>query len=259
ADRPDSAPKAEMWYVLEQLEFDFVPLFGPQMRESWLSGKDLLLIPDGSAGEIVKGWQDSGRETWGAPGIPDGIGEEGLKAIRAFVEAGGAYLGLGSGGGILATAAYAGLIDLTVAHQGLGSGRAMVRITDAASPLVYGLDGSVAEDGTAQPALFPALYYSEGLTGGAGGPVFKAGAGAKAVALFDHIDYDPNLHVVLHPEYFDLKENAVAVAQQPYGKGTVTVLGVRPGFRAIWTHSEKLITNAIFEQVAEAASPITLA
>ncbi len=259
-DRPDSAPKAEMWYAMEQLEFAFKPLFGPQVRPEWLAGVETLIVPDGAANEIVDGWQDSGRITWDTPGAPDGIGREGVEAIRAFVQAGGAYVGLGSGGGLLATAQYAGLIDLTVAHHSLGSARVVLRLANPANPLTYGLDGYSAEDGSWQANQFPAHYQTENLSSVTGGPIFKAGPGVTTVALYDHAEYDPNLHVVMHAEHFNLSEGGIAVAAARYGTGSVTVVGVRPGFRGIWKHSFKLITNAILWQASsEAAESITLA
>ncbi len=258
-DRPDSAPKAELWYAMEQLEFAFKPLFGPQVRPDALADVETLIVPDGAANEIVDGWQDSGRETWDTPGAPDGIGREGVEAIRSFVQAGGAYVGLGSGGGLLATGDYAGLIDLSIAHHSLGSARVILRINDPANPLTYGLDGYSAEDGSWQAHQFPAHYQTENLSSVPGGPIFHAGSGVTTVAQYDHADYDPTMHIVVHAEHFNLDEGGIAVAAARYGAGSVTVIGVRPGFRGIWNHSFKLITNAIFWQSSdEAAERVTL-
>ena len=256
-DRPDSAPKAELWYALERLEFAFRPLFGPQVRAQGLQGIETLIVPDGAANEIVDGWQDSGRVTWDPPGEPNGIGREGIEAICAFVQAGGAYVGLGSGGGILATAPYAGLIDLTVTHHSLGSARVGLRIDDPTDPLTYGLDGSTTEDGTQQAHQFAAQYQTESLTSGTGGPIFAARPETTIVARYDHADYDPTMHILLHAEHFDRTAGGVAVASQAFGSGRATVIGVRPGFRAIWQHSFKLITNALFRQ-ASSGTPETV-
>lgn len=260
-DRPDSVPKAEMWWAMERLEFDFIPLYGKQVAEEWLSRGDLLLMPDGDPSDIVKGWQTTSRsnsDAWDPPGTPDGIGQEGLAAIRRFVEAGGGYLGIGSGGGLLATREYAGIADLTAAYHSLGSGRVILKVSDSASPLMYGLPGSYAENGEWQPDLFAAMYYTESLAGAVGGPIFKTGGSAQPIACYHRVDEDPKTHYIIHPELFDEKVQGVAIAFQKYGNGNVTVTGIRPGFRAMWTHTYKLISNAIFYQTAGAAKSVTL-
>lgn len=261
-DRPDSVPKAEMWWAVETLGFDFIPLYGKQVRREWLERCDVLLVPDGDPNDIVQGWRAGSRnnsDAWDLPGEPDGIGEEGLAAIRAFVDSSGGYIGIGSGGGLLATADYAGIANLTVAHHSLGSGRVILRAADPASPLTYGLDGFYTENGDWQSGLFAAMYFTESLAGSVGGPIFHVGDGAQPIAYYQRVDNDPKTHYVIHPERFDVQANGVAVAYQQYGKGHVVVIGIRPGFRAVWTNSNKLVTNAIFNQVADQAMTVTLA
>ena len=93
-DRPDSVPRAEMRWALRSLEFGFVSLDSKDIREGGLEQCDVLLVPDGNARDIVHGWQlGSHHKTKGfdLPGEPDGIGDAGLEALRAFVAAGGHY------------------------------------------------------------------------------------------------------------------------------------------------------------------------
>lgn len=261
-DRPDSVPKAEMWWAMERLEFDFVPLYGQQMRPAALASADVLIVPDGDPNDIVAGWQAASRRnaanSWGAPGEPNGIGQEGLAAIRDFVQAGGAYVGIGSGGGLLATAEYAGLIDLSILHSSLGSGRVIVRVDATESPLAYGFDGYTDESGAWQADKFFAFYYTESLASKVGGPIFTPGKGVTPIAFYHRLDNDPTTHFVLYPERFDESQKGVAVATASYGSGSVTVMGIRPGFRAIWTNTLRLITNAIFNQVSEPVKTFTL-
>jgi hypothetical protein len=261
-DRPDSVPKAEMWWAMEQLEFDFVPLYGAQVRSTALGGVDVLVVPDGDPNDIVAGWQPGSRRnasgTWSPPGEPDGIGQEGLAAIRDFVLAGGGYVGIGSGGGLLATADYAGLIDLSILHSSLGSGRVILRVDATDSPLAYGYEGYADESGAWQADKFYAFYYTESLASKVGGPIFKAGEGVTPVAYYHKLDHEPGTHFVLYPERFDESQQGVAVATARYGAGAVTVMGIRPGFRALWKNTLRLVTNAIFEQAAEPARTISL-
>jgi glutamine amidotransferase-like uncharacterized protein len=251
-----------MWFALERLEFDFMPLYGRQVRPAALEAADVLLVPDGDPNDIVAGWQAASRrnasQSWDIPGEPNGIGQEGVAAIREFVKAGGGYIGIGSGGGLLATKDYAGMIDLSILHSSLGSGRVVLRVDAADSPVAYGFDGYEDEAGAWQAGKFFAFYYTESLASKVGGPIFTAGEGVTPVAYYHRLDHDPTTHYVLYPERFDEAQKGVAVATARYGEGSVTVMGIRPGFRALWTNTLRLITNAIFQQVAKPAQTITL-
>lgn len=247
-DRPDSVPRAEMRWALKSLEFDYVPLEAKHIREGGLEQCDLLLIPDGNARDIVHGWQlGHHHKTQGfdLPGEPDGIGDAGLRALRDFVSAGGHFIGIGSGGGLLATPEYADLIKLDFAYHSLGSARVILKLS--ASPLTHGLRGYHDEDGVWQKDLCPAMFYTESLVGEVGGPIFKtADSEVEVVALYHTVEHEPEDHYVVQAKRFDASEEGVAVASGAFGQGQATAIGVRPGFRAYWTHSNKFVTNAIF-------------
>lgn len=247
-DRPDSVPRAEMRWALELLEFDYVALESKDIRAGGLDQCDVLLVPDGNARDIVHGWQlGSHHKTKGfdLPGASDGIGDAGLAALRAFVAAGGHYIGIGSGGGLLATPDYADLINLDLAYHSLGSARVILKLSDSA--LTHGLRGYRREDGIWQADLCPAMFYTESLVGEVGGPIFKTtDPDVEIAARFHGVDYDPDDHFVVQPERFASAEGGVAVATATYDSGRATVIGVRPGFRAYWTHSNKFLSNAIF-------------
>jgi hypothetical protein len=51
---------------------------------------------------------------------------------------------------------------------------------------------------------------------------------------------------VVNESFLTEAQGGVAIGYQRVGKGQVTVAGIRPGFRAIWTDTWKLISNAIF-------------
>lgn len=91
------------------------------------------------------------------------------------------------------------------------------------------------------------MFYTESLVGEVGGPIFKtADPDVEIVARYQGVDYDPDDHFVVQPQRFDASEGGVAVATAPFGSGRATIIGIRPGFRAYWTHSNKFISNAIF-------------
>jgi hypothetical protein len=246
-----------MWWWMEQLEFEFIPLYGPQMRSEWLNRVDVLIVPDGESNQIVEGWQalSTKMSGWGNVGEAEGIGQPGLEAIRDFVTQGGGYIGIGSGGGLLATASHLGLIDLSIRDQSLGSARVILRITDPTNPVTYGLAGLRAENGDPQYDTFASMYFTESLAGQVGGPIFSAAGDTQVLAMYDHAEPDPDVPYVINPELFNLEHKGVAVAAANNGEGRVTVIGVRPGFRGMWRHSIRLITNAVFQQAIEGHDP----
>jgi hypothetical protein len=260
-DRPTPAPTADLWWGLENLEFDFTLFEAEQVTEAELSQQSLFIVPEGNANDIVDGWNLSSRRSaaaWDLPGTPRGIGQSGLAAIRSFVEAGGDYLGFGTGGGLLAASEYAGMIDLTVLYHSLGTGRINLKIADAESPLFAGLDGVYGTDGEWQPGIFPALYDTETMSNKVSGPVFHAGAGVTALAYYDGADVNPDERYLLHAELFDAREKGIAVALQQVGEGNVIVSGIRPGFRAFWRYAFKLVSNTALASAAAAPQSVTL-
>jgi hypothetical protein len=221
-----------------------------------------VLIPDGNATEIIHGWERSdllNSPPWELPGEPRGIGQEGLEALRKFIEEGGGYIGIGAGGGLLATEGYAGLINLSLACHSLGTARVMLRIGNPAHPLVYGLSGHYDENGEWKEGVFPAFYHSEALSGAIGGPIFKAGEKAQVIAYYHAADHDPTSHQIVHADLLGESAQGVAVAFQEVNKGMVTVIGVRPGFRAVWTNTYRLLSNAIFYRTSSGPARISLA
>lgn len=260
-DRPTPAPTADLWWGLENLEFSFNLFEADQVTDEGLASHDLFIVPEGNANDIVTGWNMSSRrsaESWDMPGIPKGIGQKGLATIRAFVKAGGDYLGFGSGGGLLAASEYADMIDLTVIYHSLGTGRVNLKIAETGNPLFAGLDGSYDVKGMWQPNIFPALYDTETMSNKVSGPIFRAGDNVKALAHYHSADVYPDERYLIHAELFNEEEKGIAVAAQQYGTGNVIVAGIRPGFRAFWRYSFKLVSNAALASVAGASESVVL-
>jgi hypothetical protein len=248
-DRPDASARGDVWWALDRLGFQFAPLAAEDINDDTLARYDILIVPDGDAQEIVRGWDVKAllnAAPWELPGKPRGIGQQGLEALRNYVEAGGHYLGLGSGGGLLASSRYANLIDLEVLAHDLGSARVLLRVEQTAHPLLSGLNGYYDEGGTWTEGYFPAQYQAASFTDTPGGPVFRAGKGCSTLASYYRVDRDPASPYVVNPQYLTETEGGVAVAVQTVGQGQVAVVGVRAGFRALWTNTWKLLSNAIF-------------
>jgi hypothetical protein len=260
-DRPTPAPTADLWWGLEDLEFDFTLLEADGITAQGLERYDLLIVPEGNASDIVAGWQMSSRRSadwWDMPGEPRGIGQAGLAAIRAFVEAGGSYLGFGSGGGLLAASEYAGMIDLTVLYHSLGTGRINLKINQPGAPLFSALDGAYDENGAWQSGIFPALYDTETMSNKVSGPIFHAGEGVRALAYYDSADVNPDERYLIKTELFDAREQGIAIAAQDVGEGQVIVVGIRPGFRAFWRYAFRMVSNVALASAAGEPQSVTL-
>jgi hypothetical protein len=248
-DTPDASTRGDIAWALDHMGFEYVPLVAEDMRPDLLGRYDILIVPDGDAHEIVHGWDPEAplnAPPWELPGEPHGVGQKGLEALRQYVEAGGLYFGIGSGGGLLALADYAGLIDLEVMAHSLGSARVLLQVNDPEHPLMFGLDGYYDEDGTWVDGFFPAQYHSETFTCRPGGPVFGAGKASTALACYYRADHDPERLQIVNESLLSEEQGGIAIGYQRVGKGQVVVAGIRPGFRAVWTNTWKLISNAIF-------------
>src|SRR5262249_24842310 len=152
---------------------------------------------------------------WQHPGPRDGLGHEGLEVIRTFVANGGRYLGVGSGGGILASTTFLGLVDAEIVDEMLGEARAVIQITQN-HPVVDGL-GSLADDaGRTTMSRMAVPYSSEPVAASHGGPIFRPGAGAQVLAEYVAIDDPTSLRA---PEFFDAKAHTPAILYQTTGHG----------------------------------------
>jgi len=260
-DRPNASARGDIWWALEKLGFEFIPLEAEDIDKAMLSRYHVLIVPGGDAYEIVNGWREDSllnRSPWELPGKPRGIGSQGVDALRQFVEQGGNYLGLGSGGGLLALSQYANLIDLEIIAHSLGSARVLLRVDGPDNALMFGLNGYYDETGKWSQGFFPAYYHSETFTETPGGPIFRAGKGAKVLASYYRVDHDPASRQVIQGSFLTEAAGGVAIASQQVGKGQAVVVGVRPGFRALWTNTWKLLSNAIFLGTAGEPQTFTL-
>jgi hypothetical protein len=260
-DRPDASARGDIWWALDQLGSSFVALTARDVNADTLARFDIVLFPGGDAQEIVRGWDTEAAlnsAPWELPGEPRGIGQEGLEALRQYVAGGGHYLGIGSGGALLALSDYADLVDVEVVAHSLGTARVLLRVEQGDNPLMFGLNGYHDERGEWVEGYFPAQYHSETFTDRPGGPIFKAGRACTPLATYYRVDHDPQRLQVINEAYLTEAHGGVAVATQQVGRGRASVVGVCPGFRAVWTNTWKLISNAIFLAAAGAQEELRL-
>ena len=235
--------------ALDRFEFPLTLLEETDVTLPRLEALDVLVIPGGRAEEIVSGWSSTGigrAPPWESAGRSRGIGPRGLAAIRDFVRRGGTYVGIGSGGGLLAGPGYLGLLDFEVVAHTLGVGRVFLRLPDPAHPLVRGILTDRSGGARGRPTLVPAMYYSEPFARLPGGPVFRAGRGATAVAVYSGADADPEASALIRPEVLDGAKGHAAILHGRVDRGQVTVFGIEPAFRGAWWSTARLLANALY-------------
>jgi Zinc carboxypeptidase len=205
-------------------------------RAGALDGVDALVVGQGSAQEIVAGWDPEAvtrRSPWEPAEPSHGIGPAGLDAIRRFVEAGGTYVGVGGGGALLAGTEYLGLTDAEMIASDVGLGQVRLRRVAPASPVLFGF-----------PARITAFF--NGPPGPPGrGAAFRAGE--ATVAVYDGARDVPGEQSFVSTELFAPgPEAAAAVVHERRGRGDVVLFGVSPAFRGEWRNTFRLLYDALY-------------
>jgi hypothetical protein len=202
-----------------------------------LEGVDVLVVPNGSAPEIVAGWnpEASNRKAPWEPAEPSqGIGEEGLDAVRRFVAAGGIYVGLGSGGAALAGNRYLGIAGVEFAPAAVGLGQVRLIATQPDSPLLFGY---------AVEAPVPAFIYAPP---GPDGDGFAFRAPNGIVASYAGVRGTNEDQSFLTTEPFAAGTGNGAILHQRSGAGHVVLFGIAPAFRGQWRSTFGLLYNALY-------------
>jgi hypothetical protein len=240
---------AAVRFALDRFGFPFTLLEETEVTPAGLRALDVLVVPGGNAQEIVSGWSSTGigrTPPWQSAGRPRGVGPRGLAAIREFVRRGGTYVGIGSGGGLLAGPEFLGLLDFEVVAATLGVGRVWLRLPHPSHPLVRGMAGSPPRGRRGPTGPVPAMYYSEPFARLPGGPVFKAGRGVTAVALYAGAHADPAASTLIRPEVLAESSGHAAILHRRVGRGHVAVFGIEPAFRGAWWSTARLLANALY-------------
>jgi len=206
-------------------------------RERSLAEVDVLIVPNGSAAEIVKGWNPDASHRklpWQMHTPPEGIGERGLEAIRRFVESGGTYVGLGGGGALLAGKDYLRIAKVEMVPAAVGIGQVRLKVVQPDSLLLFGYPR-----GETVPAFFAAPPGAP-----EGGYAFRVGEGAVA-AYAGAKDFSEELSFTSTEPLSAAAGNA-AIVHQRFERGQVVLFGIAPVFRAQWKSTFRLLYNALF-------------
>ncbi len=228
-------------YAMEQMGFPYVRITADEIVDGGLEGIGLLIIPGGFADEIMHGSREPGQP-WRPPAHSKGLGDGGLRTIRTFVEAGGGYVGIGSGGGVLASNGYLGIVDAVLEDELLGETIAHCEILKD-HPLVEGLGFAVDTAGSEIRSRILVPYYSEPYSDLHGGPILRPGPGAVVVAQYAGVSDPKSLR---RPECLEASSKTPAILFQHRGSGVAVILTFEPGLRGTWRSTMPILANAVF-------------
>ena len=222
-------------WLLEQFEFPYRSLYDKEMRAGGLRGRlDAIVIPDQSVHAIVDG-HPSGSDSDGGrmpAEYTGGLGEEGVKSLRDFVEQGGTLVTLNRAAEFAIHA-----LQLPVRNVVQRAGTrdfycpgSLLRVeVDNTSPLGFGLNPRIAawvEGGVAfetnEPSIRSPLRY------------------ASRELLMSGWLLGANL----------IQGKPVAL-EVPKGKGRVILLGFRPQYRGQSYGTFPLLFNALYYSAAK--------
>ncbi|MGH7541524.1 MAG: M14 family metallopeptidase, partial [Gemmatimonadota bacterium] len=235
--RPWSASIDEGWtrWLLERYRFAFRSVRDAEIRAGALRERyDVLVLADMSPGQIVEGFRDGSVP----PRYAGGIGEEGVRALDAFVRAGGTLVCLNRSIELATERLHLpvrNVVDGLDREEFFQSGSIVEMIVDPSHPVMTGMPARakiVVERG-------PVLATDEGFEG-------------RILAKYP-ADGSPLLSGYLLGEEH-LQGYAAAVEAQ-HGEGRVLLLGMRPQWRAQPFGNFRILFNAALytREVAEAA------
>jgi hypothetical protein len=217
-------------WLLEQYEFPYRSLYDRDLRGGGLRAKlDAIVIPDQGPEAIVQGHRRGS-------GMPDeytgGIGEEGVKAVRDFVEQGGTLITLNK------AAEFAirhlqlpvrNTLEKTSSRDFYCPGSLLRVEVDNTSPLAFGMnpqESAWVEAGvafeTSEPSIRSPLRYA-----------------SKDLLMSGWL---------LGAELINGKP---VVLEVPKGKGKVILLGFRPQYRGQSYATFPLLFNALYYSAAK--------
>ena len=219
--------------VLELYGFEYEIIRNADFRAGNLSGRfDIIIFADGMSEASIK----LGRSEWPEE-YTGGLGDEGVAALRAFVEEGGTALASGS-----TSMALVELLGLPIVdklkdlkqQEHFSPGSIVAVDLDPASPLAAGLPAKLPVMKIWGPAFSPDITATDW-------------SGLKMAASFARNDVRLS-GFLLGPEHL---HGAGAIAVQEIGKGRAILFACRTQFRAMTYGSYKLLFNSIFWAAAD--------
>ena len=228
-------------WTLEQFRIPYKSLYSMEVLEGNLSRDyDVIVIPDDSL-EALKGPDYEKPEPGEAivpPEFRSGLGEDGIKELKKFVESGGTIITLNSASALAIDEFKLPVRDIT---QGVDTadyfcpGSTLWMDFDSSHPVAFGMP-------------------KRGIGVNWNSPVFTVSSrGNRRNSEYSLVASYPERDLLVNG-WLDgekLIAGKSAVVEAPLGKGKVILMGLRPQLR-YWTHGTfKLLFNAIYMASAE--------
>ncbi len=234
-----SMPEGWTRFVFEQYRIPFDTLRDADVRRGDLDPYGLVIVPPGSAENIVAGLPGptaarlGGRQPPSPPSVAGGIGIEGVAALRSYLNAGGTVLTWGA-----STEFAARHLDAPPSmHRSLPRSTfnipgSILRVDlDTSHWLAYGLESAT-----------PVFFWNS--------PFWRSPGGARVVARYP-------AGGLLMSGWIQGEEElagAAAVLEVPHGRGRVVMVGFSPEYRAQSHQTFKVLFNAVFRPQTDRAA-----
>ena len=226
-------------WVLEQFEFPYVSVFSDEIKQGNLNDKfDVILLPSDRLDTLIG--PDYDKPDPGRFPVPPeyrtGLGEEGVKALKEFVEAGGTLIALDS-----AVELPIGNFSLPIENvlEGLPSkdyfcpGSTLWMEFDTGHPIAYGMPDFGLAINWASPAFAVRPVHNN--------------ENYQVVARYP--DHDPlQSGWLIGPQHLFGKASLVEAGM---GKGKIILIGFRPQLRAQAHGTFKILFNSIYYGAAQ--------
>lgn len=222
-------------WILEQYEFPYESLADQDIRRGGLRARvDLLIVSDQSADRAMNGHAPGTMP----PEYTGGLGPEGARALKEFVDEGGTLVTLDSASGLAINALGLPVVDLvrhTRPEEFFVPGSILRLTLDSSHPLTYGMPSS-----TAAFFAFSSAFAVENGTS-ITGETASVPPSARIVARY--AANDVLMSGWLEGEALVAGRGAVVEAQS--GQGRAVLLGFRAQHRAQSHATFRLLFNAI--------------
>lgn len=225
-------------WLLEQFGFPYTTLMDAEIKKGGLNGKyDVIILPDDATAMItgeragVSGGERSRPVDSTPPEYRSGIGNEGVEALKAFVEKGGTLVTLGQACGFAIEKLGLSVRNMVanISSKEFWCPGSTLRVKfDNANPFAYGM-----------PAEGLVVYLS-------GNPAFEiipTGYNERYETIVLYADRD-----LLHSGWLIGEENLTKKAGMiaaKYGEGKAVLIGFRTQHRAQTHGTFKLLFNAL--------------
>jgi hypothetical protein len=214
-------------WVLEQFEFSYQSVFDNDIRNGTLDQNfDVILFPDVAELAIMQGNSDRVMP----PEYCGGIGEEGVKNIKAFVEQGGTIITLNSSANFAIkqfNLDVTNSVDKIVRKDFFIPGSILKVQNKTVHPIAYGFQDEAA------------IFFRRS-------PVFEVKLGTSVVT---YPESNPLLSGWINGEKYLF--NKSAIVDVPYGKGKIILIGFPAQYRGQSHGTFRYLFNAIYYGKAE--------